>query len=146
MWRDRDRKRQFQRVRAAEARQRRSHERERPIVGGELQTAGVDHHGRPDGHREPSWLSGAARRSGSAFAKSHLPLSLIMLDLDDFKRYNDVFGHLEGDHVLKSIAAALCAQAREVDFVARYGGEEFVIILAETDAAGACEAAERFAP
>jgi len=72
------------------------------------------------------------------------PLSVIMLDLDEFKAFNDSFGHLEGDHVLKEVAWALCISARESDFVARYGGEEFVIVLTETDAQGAVEAAERF--
>ncbi len=72
------------------------------------------------------------------------PFSVILLDLDEFKAFNDSYGHLEGDQVLKEAAWALCKAAREADFVARYGGEEFVIVLTETDARGAIEAAERF--
>lgn len=67
-----------------------------------------------------------------------------MLDLDEFKLFNDVFGHVEGDTVLKEVASVLCTEARETDFVARYGGEEFAVNLMETDSQGACEAAERF--
>ena len=71
-------------------------------------------------------------------------LSVVLLDVDKFKTYNDAYGHPEGDTVLKTVANALREAGREVDFVARYGGEEFVIILPETDAQGAKEAAERF--
>ena len=67
-----------------------------------------------------------------------LPLALLMLDIDEFKKYNDHFGHLVGDSCLKSVAAALQDSARRpADFVARYGGEEFVLILPGTDANGA---------
>ena len=54
--------------------------------------------------------------------RCHHPLSLIMLDLDEFKLFNELFGHVEGDHVLKEVAGILCMEARETDFVARYGG------------------------
>jgi diguanylate cyclase (GGDEF)-like protein len=59
-------------------------------------------------------------------------LSLLMLDIDRFKNYNDTYGHVQGDSILKSLARILKKQTREVDIVARYGGEEFVIILPET--------------
>ncbi len=66
------------------------------------------------------------------------PLALLMVDIDEFKKYNDHFGHLEGDTCLKSVATALLHSVRRpADFVARYGGEEFVLILPDTDAEGA---------
>jgi diguanylate cyclase (GGDEF)-like protein len=70
-------------------------------------------------------------------------LSLIMLDLDDFKRVNDTEGHLVGDDVLSELGQVLKTTVREVDVVARYGGEEFTIILPETDASGAFIVAEK---
>jgi diguanylate cyclase (GGDEF)-like protein/PAS domain S-box-containing protein len=72
------------------------------------------------------------------------PLSLLMMDVDKFKKYNDAFGHQAGDEVLVCIGQHLRSCARSTDFVARYGGEEFVVILPETDAAGAMAMAERF--
>lgn len=72
------------------------------------------------------------------------PLSLVMLDVDCFKLYNDTYGHPQGDACLKSVAAALatCTQ-RSGDLVARYGGEEFVLILPATCAQGAAVVADR---
>lgn len=70
-------------------------------------------------------------------------LSLIMLDIDFFKLYNDTYGHQGGDECLKRVAKALEAAAkRETDIVARYGGEEFAVILPETGSKGAYEVAE----
>ena len=60
-----------------------------------------------------------------------------MLDLDDFKRVNDTYGHLQGDEVLRMIGAVLSSESRGVDEPARYGGEEFVVALPETGLAGA---------
>lgn len=71
------------------------------------------------------------------------PLSLVLLDVDHFKRLNDTYGHQTGDETLQRVAGALQASARSVDLVARYGGEEFVLVLPETDRAGAYEVAER---
>lgn len=71
------------------------------------------------------------------------PLSLLMLDVDHFKSYNDTYGHLAGDAVLRQVAAIISHDARQPDFVARYGGEEFVIVLPETDSEGALFIAER---
>ena len=72
------------------------------------------------------------------------PLSLVMVDIDHFKAYNDHYGHLQGDESLKRAAQALSAAAtRPRDAVARFGGEEFALILPESDAASAQKIAER---
>ncbi len=71
------------------------------------------------------------------------PLSLVMLDVDHFKQYNDTFGHPAGDQVLLQVAETLREAVRESDYAARYGGEEFVLILPQTNTAGAVEIAER---
>jgi diguanylate cyclase (GGDEF)-like protein len=70
-------------------------------------------------------------------------LSLLMIDLDNFKDYNDEHGHLAGDRALAEFAGVLTSCVREVDVVARYGGEEFSVVLPETDAAGAFVTAEK---
>lgn len=72
------------------------------------------------------------------------PLSLIMMDIDFFKKYNDGYGHQGGDDCLKAVAKALADSIhRPGDFIARYGGEEFVVILPNTDAKGAAVVAEQ---
>lgn len=70
-------------------------------------------------------------------------LSLIMLDIDDFKQVNDQFGHLEGDNVIKAVADILKNETREFDLPARYGGEEFLIVMTNTDISTANQVAER---
>ena len=70
-------------------------------------------------------------------------LSLIMLDIDDFKKYNDQFGHQVGDEVLKKVASSLASSLRTMDTMSRYGGEEFAIILPETPVAIAVDIAKR---
>ena len=65
------------------------------------------------------------------------PLSLLMIDVDRFKLYNDMYGHPQGDRVLRDIAQLLREGSRTSDIVARYGGEEFALILPETDGASA---------
>ncbi len=75
--------------------------------------------------------------------RGHSPISLIMIDIDDFKAYNDHYGHLAGDDCLKQVAGILKARlGRPGDLLARYGGEEFVAILTNTDPIGAAIAAE----
>ena len=71
------------------------------------------------------------------------PLSIVILDLDHFKRVNDRFGHPVGDQVLVGTARMLSTRVRESDFVARWGGEEFAVIASMTDAAGAARLAEK---
>jgi diguanylate cyclase (GGDEF)-like protein len=69
-------------------------------------------------------------RSGSC-------LSLLIIDIDDFKSYNDTYGHIKGDQCLKLVAQTMMSvRRRETDIIGRYGGEEFAVILPETDAKG----------
>jgi diguanylate cyclase (GGDEF)-like protein len=75
---------------------------------------------------------------------SRLPISLILVDIDFFKQYNDHYGHRAGDECLKRVAHVLdTAAGRSRDLCARLGGEEFVLVLPETDAAVALQVAER---
>ncbi len=84
---------------------------------------------------ESEWLRGQ---------RSRKPLSLLFVDVDYFKLFNDKHGHQSGDECLRAVAAIVGAQAlRPIDLAARYGGEEFSIILPETDGDGAIEVAER---
>jgi len=71
-----------------------------------------------------------------------LPLSLLLLDVDSFKSYNDMFGHPASDLVLQQVAQILQTNIRTSDLAARYGGEEFVIVLPHTALEGACRIAE----
>jgi len=82
-------------------------------------------------------------REWSRAQRNQASLSLVMIDIDHFKSYNDTYGHLGGDDCLKQVAASLLASQRGSDITARYGGEEFVCILPESDEAGAVIAAER---
>jgi diguanylate cyclase (GGDEF)-like protein/PAS domain S-box-containing protein len=75
--------------------------------------------------------------------RQHQPLSLLMVDVDNFKAYNDAHGHLGGDECLKRIATAVASEMRANDLVARYGGEEFAVILPNQSLKGAASVAER---
>jgi diguanylate cyclase (GGDEF)-like protein len=76
--------------------------------------------------------------------RSQSPLSLIMMDIDFFKAYNDHYGHLAGDECLKKLAGGIKKVGRRpADLVARYGGEEFVMLLPDTDAKGALRVAKQ---
>ncbi|WP_341677508.1 sensor domain-containing diguanylate cyclase [Niveibacterium sp. SC-1] len=80
----------------------------------------------------------------SSAQRNRQPISVILVDIDYFKQYNDQYGHIQGDECLKQVAAALGGAAtRAKDFFARFGGEEFVFILPDTEAAAANKIAER---
>jgi len=85
----------------------------------------------------------AMRKESARAARFKHDLSLIILDVDNFKRVNDTYGHLQGDEVLRTIGKILAEESRGIDTPARYGGEEFVVALPETDCEGALEVAER---
>lgn len=72
-----------------------------------------------------------------------IPLSVVLLDVDNFKLYNDAFGHPAGDTVLRIVAEILSNVIRDTDFVARYGGEEFILLLPHTSMEAALQVAER---
>ncbi len=82
------------------------------------------------------------RELASAVRYGH-SVSLLMMDIDHFKSFNDRFGHPVGDFVLKSIAGVISEDLRSIDIAARYGGEEFALILPQTDIEGALATAER---
>ncbi len=92
---------------------------------------GIPNRRRFDRVLQSEW--GRAVRNGQ-------PLTLAMLDVDNFKRFNDAHGHMRGDECLRAVASLLAAECRRPgDMVARYGGEEFALVLPETTAAGACD-------
>ena len=89
-------------------------------------------------------LNDALHREWQRSARTRVPLSILMIDIDHFKVFNDRYGHLEGDSCLISVAHALRkALQRPADIIARYGGEEFVVVLPDTDQKGAQEVAQR---
>ena len=70
--------------------------------------------------------------------RNDVPLSMLLIDIDYFKKFNDTYGHIAGDDALRSVAKAIFSSMhRPADFVGRYGGEEFVVLLPDTDLAGA---------
>lgn len=86
----------------------------------------------------------ALAREWERALRAAAPLSLLLVDIDHFKRHNDQYGHQAGDECLKQVAAVLAAQARrQGDLIARYGGEEFAVLLPETGAEAAAAVAER---
>jgi diguanylate cyclase (GGDEF)-like protein len=77
------------------------------------------------------------------YSRGHTPLSVLMIDIDNFKVINDRYGHPTGDTVLREVAHTLLSSLRKTDLLARYGGEEFAVLLPETREAGASIIAER---
>ena len=97
-------------------------------------------------------LSGVANRRAfdeelarryAAWQRHGTPFSLLMIDVDHFKKFNDTHGHQAGDAVIRGVGKALSATVRDMDFLARYGGEEFAVIASESRLADAKPAAER---
>jgi diguanylate cyclase (GGDEF)-like protein len=84
------------------------------------------------------------REELSRSKRHNRPVALLLLDLDNFKRVNDAFGHAVGDQVLRQIGELLVQNARGADVICRYGGEELAVILPETPLADAAQVAERF--
>ena len=89
------------------------------------------------------WLDDAFDREVKRSERDQLPLALIMIDVDNFKSYNDEYGHLAGDQVLITVAQAIRNPLRPNDLVARFGGEEFAVLLPETTVDNAKIIAER---
>jgi diguanylate cyclase (GGDEF)-like protein len=95
------------------------------------------------GLRNRRWLDQMLPRFVARSAFGGEPLSLLVIDIDHFKRFNDSFGHQAGDRVLALGARTIVENVRPTDHVARFGGEEIVVVLVATDAQGARVAAER---
>lgn len=89
------------------------------------------------------FLEDYARKLIAMARRKDLPLGFIMLDLDHFKSFNDVFGHEVGDRILREFAKTITSAMRETNLVARFGGEEFLILLPDTDAKACMAVAER---
>ena len=103
-----------------------------------------------EGERDPltgllnrRWLDTELARLVGECVRARRALSLIVLDIDHFKRYNDRFGHLNGDCVLRAVARAMMDNVRPSDVVARFGGEEFVAVLPDTPLKAAALVGER---
>ena len=88
-------------------------------------------------------FAGRLKEEERRASRHYRPLSLLMIDVDDFKRYNDTYGHAEGDELLKALVATIDGAIRTTDVLARYGGEEFVVLLPETDLPEAMQTGER---
>ena len=89
------------------------------------------------------YFQGVLRREFAHAQRFNSPFSVILVDIDHFKHYNDTFGHLNGDLTLTRVATILMQNTRGIDLVARFGGEEFIILLSNTDKEGAYLVAEK---
>ncbi len=95
------------------------------------------------GLKNSAYFRDALRTSCSIADHQQMPLSLVMIDIDHFKSYNDTFGHPAGDEVLSTVSELLTDSTRETDVVARYGGEEFSMLLPNTNQEASIQVAER---
>jgi diguanylate cyclase (GGDEF)-like protein len=93
-------------------------------------------------YNHPSFQKMLERDLDRAKRYSH-PLSLVLIDIDDFKPYNDRYGHAAGETALRTISQLICAQSRSSDIVCRYGGDQFAVLLPETDSKNAKHFAEK---
>ncbi len=93
-------------------------------------------------HTRGAFLESGEKEKSRAIRKEH-PLSLVMVDLDNFKRVNDLHGHNTGDFVLRKVAGLVRTQIRSYDVFGRWGGDEFVLLLPETGIRGASQVAEK---
>lgn len=84
------------------------------------------------------------RKQVQLASRTKQPVSLLLVDIDHFKKYNDKYGHLVGDETLKGVAKLIKDNARATDITARFGGEEFALVLPDTGVDGASQMAERF--
>jgi diguanylate cyclase (GGDEF)-like protein len=89
------------------------------------------------------YLADALRREWGRVNRYGGQLSCLMIDVDGFKQYNDLYGHLHGDAILRLVAKLVSGSIRDCDIAARYGGDEFCILLTETDHQGSFQIAER---
>ena len=89
------------------------------------------------------YFEDAIERELSRSRRYTRPLSLVLLDIDHFKKINDTYGHLAGDAVLKEVALTVRSRTRREDVFARFGGEEFALLLPEVDQKGALQLAEK---
>lgn len=98
---------------------------------------------RMTGLKNHAYFQSALRQECDKAKKRRSPLAILFTDIDHFKKFNDTYGHQEGDNALKSVAKVLKKCTRKNDLAARYGGEEFCVIMPGTDKAGALHIAER---
>lgn len=95
------------------------------------------------GLRNRRWLDANLQRLASRHKFSNRPFTVVMLDVDHFKHFNDTYGHGAGDRVLAAVAKVVSSKLRPTDLAARYGGEEFVVMLPETPLEGGVIASNR---
>ena len=111
------------------------------MLGGEINNP--EFHAAAKGHLDS--INGYFNRQiMTALSRAQSKMCIMMIDVDFFKKFNDTYGHAEGDECLKAVAVTLSSIAtRKSDFVARYGGEEFAVVLPGTDEKGARFVAEK---
>ena len=88
------------------------------------------------------YMEETLKRELQRASRKHLSLGIIMLDVDDFKPFNDTYGHAAGDAILRKLGDLLLGHVRGEDIACRYGGDEFIIVLPDTSRIVTCECAE----